>query len=499
MQLPIRLDDAGTTRLQGAIAGQIRDLILDGRLAPGARMPASRELAADLKVSRNTVVAAYARLVAEGLIETREPLGTFVTEGVVREGPAVLPLAHGHHCSLGAQRRSLRQREDSHRVTRLHTSAVSFDFWVGRPDARLFPMRSWQSLLQRMLREDARGLCEYGDPQGLLALREAIALHVGATRGIATTADRIVITNGIQEGLNLLACVLLEPGARVAVENPCYRGAANVFINHGARLLPVPVDQHGLDPAKLPREVALVYTTPSHQYPLGSTLSLPRRQALLAWAGDTGATVVEDDYDSDFFYDGTPLPALKSLDRNDQVIYLGTFSKSLGAGLRIGYMVLPVDMVAPVCHAKALLNNCQPWLEQAALATFIAEGGYAEHLRRMRHAYAARRNHLCTALAHFLPQWQVDGRSGGMHVVAHLPPGGLHARAMEARAHACGVGIYGIDTGNALTLEPADRDDALQRVVLLGYAALTETEISEALLRLRQLSAESGCASAAIA
>ena len=242
-----------------------------------------------------------------------------------------------------------------------------------------------------------------------------------------------------------------------------------------------------------------MYTTPSHQYPLGSTLSLPRRQALLAWAGDTGATVVEDDYDSDFFYDGAPLPALKSLDRNDQVVYLGTFSKSLGAGLRIGYMVLPADMVAPVCHAKALLNNCQPWLEQAALAAFIAEGGYAEHLRRMRHAYAARRNHLCTALAHFLPQWRVDGRSGGMHVVAHLPPGEVNARGMEARAHACGVGIYGIDTGNALTLEPADSDDDLQRIVLLGYAALTETEISEALLRLRQLSADSDCVTAAIA
>ncbi|QEA14113.1 PLP-dependent aminotransferase family protein [Comamonas flocculans] len=487
MQLPIRLDGASGKNLQTRIAGQIRTLILDGRLAPGARMPASRELAADLKVSRNTVMGAYARLVAEGLIEAREPAGTFVTARPLHEGPSVLPLAPSHFAAPEPRRqgRHLALRVQSHQVLPPHASELPFDFWVGRPDARLFPLRLWQSLLMRMLRGNARHLCDYGDPQGLHALRVAIATHVGATRGIATEPGRIVITNGIQEGLNLLACLLIKPGVQVAVENPCYRGAANVFINHGATLLPVRVDRDGIDPARLPEAAALVYTTPSHQYPLGATLSLPRRQALLDWARASGGIIVEDDYDSDFFYDGTPLPALKSLDRDDVVIYLGTFSKSLGAGLRIGYMVLPADLVEPSCHAKALLNNCQPWLEQAALAAFIAEGGYAQHLRRMRQSYAARRNHLCAGLAHFLPQWWVDGREGGMHVVVHLPAHEGSAGEVETLARARGVGVYGIDKGNALMLDVA-ADDPLRRVLLLGYAALDETEISEALLRMRR-------------
>lgn len=491
MQLPIQLDGVGGKNLQIRIAAQIRDAILDGRLVPGMRMPASRELAADLKVSRNTVMGAYARLIAEGLIEAREPTGTFVAVRAARDGPTVLPFAPGACCPLAAHRRGsrLRLRAESHRVLPPHASELPFDFWVGRPDARLFPMRAWQSLLMRMLRGNARHLCDYGDPQGLRALRESIAAHVGATRGIATTPEHVVVTNGIQEGLNLLACLLVAPGLQVAVENPCYRGAANVFVNHGATLLPVAVDRDGLDPARLPAEAAVVYTTPSHQYPLGATLSLARRQALLDWASGCGAVIVEDDYDSDFFYDGTPLPALKSLDRDGQVIYLGTFSKSLGAGLRIGYMVLPDDLVEPACHAKALLNNCQPWLEQAALAAFIAEGGYAEHLRRLRQLYAARRNHLCAGLAQMLPHWGVDGHGGGMHVVAHLPPGGPDALEVEEMARACGVGIYGICSGNALMLEVAD-DDPLQRVVLLGYAALDEAEVSVALLRVRQALAD---------
>lgn len=486
MQLPIQVDPAAGKSLQVQIADQVRRLILDGRLAPGTRMPATRALASDLNVSRNTVVGAFARLIAEGLLEAREPAGTFVARRVPLDGPnGVVPCVPVvRDATLQRRASHLQFRGEPHLVVNPHEDLLAFDFWVGRPDSRLFPLRLWHSLLTRQLRGSARHLCAYGDPQGLLALREAIASHIGATRGIATDPSRILITNGIQEGLNLLAQLLIAPGVDVVVENPCYLGASNVFSHHGATLHPVPVDGEGLDPALLPASAALAYVTPSHQYPLGSTLSLARREALLAWGNACGSYIAEDDYDSDFFYDGTPLPALKSLDQHDQVVYLGTFSKSLGAGLRIGYMVLPTELCAPARNAKALLNNCQPWLEQAALASFIAEGGYAEHLRRLRQLYAGRRNHLRVALAHRLPRWRVEGSGCGMHLVVRLPRHEPDAHTMEQVARAHGVGVYSIANGNA---QPFGDAAAMQRVLLFGYASLNEAEISEALLRLREV------------
>lgn len=488
MQLPLQVDQAAGKSLQVQITEQIRQLILDGRLVAGARIPATRELAQDLGVSRNTILGAFARLTAEGLLVAREPTGTYVAEHLAADGPAVLPLVDATPRATMQQRRRqrLKFRSEAHDVLAPWGQELEFDFWVGRPDSRLFPLRRWQALLMGKLRTGARHLCEYGDPQGVLALREAISAHVGATRGIAARPDRILVTNGIQEGLNLLAWLLIAPNVEVAVENPCYQGAAQVFAGHGGRLQPVPVDAQGLVCEALPRSAALAYVTPSHQYPLGSTLSLERREALLAWAARSGAYVIEDDYDCDFFYDSAPLPALKSLDRHGQVIYLGTFSKSLGAGLRLGYMVLPQELCEPARHAKALLNNCQPWLEQAALAAFIAEGGYAEHLRRLRQLYAARRNHLCAAVTHGLPQWRCSGEGGGMHLVVQLPDDGPDALEVETQARALGVGVYGIPHGNARLWDAAG-DEPLRRVLLLGYAALTETEVSEALLRLRRV------------
>lgn len=491
MQLPIRIDDSAPASLQVQIAQEIRELILRGKLSPGARMPASRELAADLSVSRNTVVGAFERLMSEGLLEAREPTGTFVAQrfwteaktSVVagRSTSGVWPLKRGiEHLQFHAE---------PHIVVAPFGQRLPFDFWVGRPDARLFPIRIWQSLLSRMLRGASHQLSEYGDPQGLPALREAIAHHVGASRGIATDASRILVTNGIQEGLNLLGRLLMATGVQVVVENPCYSGASRVFAQHGVHLRPVAVDGDGMDPAQLSHAAAVAYVTPSHQYPLGSSLSLPRREALLAWAETCGAYVAEDDYDSDFFYDGTPLPALKSLDRDDRVVYLGTFSKSLGAGLRIGYMILPAELCTPARNAKAMLNNCQPWLEQAALAAFISEGRYAEHLRRLRRMYAARRNHLCATMAHHLPDWQVQGSGAAMHAVIHLPVGGIDAQTVERAARAHGVGVYGLDNGNAEWFGP-DPHDLRRRILLFGYAALNESEISDALLRVRDAVAE---------
>lgn len=490
MQLPIQIDAGAIDNLQVQISGQIRQRILDGRLPPGTRMPATRALACDLAVSRNTVVAAFQRLIAEGLLEAREPIGTYVARTVVADGPKdVATTADDTPAqqapALPAQRMRLQFHGQPHHVVNPYKQAVPLDFWVGRPDARLFPYRIWQSLLTRMLHDAERKLCEYGDPQGLPALRQAVAAHVGASRGIATDASRIVITNGIQEGLSLIGQLLVGPGIDVAIECPCYSGASRVFASWGAALHPVAVDAQGIVTDKLPQHADLVYVTPSHQYPLGPTLALQRREALLAWSEACDGFIVEDDYDADFFYDASPLPALKSLDRGDRVIYLGTFSKSLGAGLRLGYMILPAELCQAAVSAKALLNNCQPWLEQAALAAFIAKGGYANHLRRLRHVYAGRRDHLRAALAHCLSEWRVDGAASGMHLVVHLPRGGPGAQAIEQAARAHSVGVYGAAHGNVDLFHPA-ADDPVHHMLMFGYAALNESEISDALLRLRQ-------------
>ncbi|MCO5121595.1 MAG: PLP-dependent aminotransferase family protein [Burkholderiaceae bacterium] len=490
MQLPILIDASLPRSLQEQIVDQVRELILAGKLSSGTPLPASRSLARDLRISRNTVLGAYQRLGEEGFLETREQIGTFVAPGVHAEGPRQ-PLPEpdrsieANHTLL---HRRLQFQTHGHRVLS-PDGPIAYDFWIGQVDPRLYPVRAWRSLLMRMLRTPSEQLCRYGDPQGLPELRAAIASYVGAARGIATDPSRILVTNGIQEGLSLLSRLLIRPGTEVVVEDPCYRGASSVFASHGAKLRPVPVDGDGIDPAALPADAALAYITPSHQYPLGSTLSLARRQALLEWSHACGAYLVEDDYDSDFYHDRAPLPALKSQDRNDHVVYLGTFSKSLGAGLRLGYMVLPEQLVEPARSAKALLNNCQPWLEQAALAEFINEGGFAHHLRRLRRACAVRCEHLRMAIAHHFPQAHITGTQSGMHLVATLPPDMPEAARLERAARRHGVGIYGVTSSNAQLFDPIHHH-ALRHSLLFGYAALSETEISEALLRVRRAATE---------
>ncbi|MBN9427857.1 MAG: PLP-dependent aminotransferase family protein [Burkholderiales bacterium] len=441
------------------------------------------------------MLGVYLRLAEQGIVNSREQVGTYVAHQGYIDGPLRGPLharasadehdsPPAHEPDTRLQRR-LQFHSHSHRVISPHTEGLTHDFWIGQVDPRLYPTNAWRSLLVRMLQASCDQLCHYGDPQGLVQLREAIAAYVGAARGIATDASRVLITNGIQEGLSLLAHLLVRPGVEVAVEDPCYRGASSVFASHGALLRPVPVDADGLDPEALPRSATLAYVTPSHQYPMGARLTLARRKALLAWSREVGAYVVEDDYDSDFCYDDAPLPALKSEDRFDHVVYLGTFSKSLGAGLRLGYMVLPQQLVGPARAAKALLNNCQPWLEQAALAAFLAEGDHAHHLRRLRRTCALRRDHLKAAILNQLPGTRIDGAHSGMHLAAYLPAHLPDVRRIEHAARSVGIGVYGVESANAQLFD-ARRASQLDHCLLFGYARLSETEISEALLGLRR-------------
>lgn len=483
MQLPIRIDENGVQSLQLQVFEQIRHLILDGRLKPGAPMPGSRVLATDLNLSRNTVVLAYERLECEGYLQVRKPTGTFVSTSVVFDSPSVpeaLPTEEQETAALKLRAR-LVFRGEPHVVVSPHAEPVPYDFWVGRPDARLFPAKTWKRLINNSQRRMQTGISRYGEPQGLASLRQAVADYAGAARGIKADAGQVLITNGIQEGLSILARLFIRPGTDVAIENPCYRGAANLFASHGAKLLPVPVDQDGVDVTKLPSEAALIYVTPSHQYPTGAMLSLERRARLLEWARRGHAYIVEDDYDSDFYYDGAPLPALQSLDEHGQVIYLGTFSKSLAPGLRVGYMIVPRPLVDTATAVKALLNNCSPLLSQVLLAEFVASGAFMHHLRRIRTSYCARRDCLVDALRRHFGDVDLGGTQGGMHLVWRLPQEFL-AADLERACRAHGVGIYSVTTGNAFVADdPAER---YARIVMLGYAALDEQEITEGIRRI---------------
>jgi len=443
-------------------------------------------LADDLGVSRNTIVLAYERLTGEGYLEPRKPVGAFVSAKVLADAPP--PAAHTGIEDVAAKGDQRNKRlifsGESHHVISPYEQPVSYDFWVGRPDARLFPIKVWQQI-SRQMQDVHDGNSAYGHPAGLWSLRQAIADHVGAARGIRATANEIIVTNGIQEGLNILARMFIAQGTSVAVENPCYSGAANVFKSHGARLVSADVDEQGIQVAQLPKDASFIYVTPSHQYPVGVTLSAQRRVQLQDWAKKAHAYIVEDDYDSDFFYDAAPLPALKSQDTFDQVIYMGTFSKSLGAGLRLAYMVLPPHLAQAAIKVKALINNCTPWFTQAVLSEFMTSGQFLHHLRRTRMTYSARRDHLVRALGQHFGGSEIYGTQAGMHLAWQLPDQAPNAVEFERLMRGHSVGVYSFQTGNALVLGEAAMA-RYARSLMLGFAALDEAEIDEGVRRLAQ-------------
>ncbi len=483
MQLPIHLASSGGRSLQEQLFDQFVAQLAEGLLRPGMRMPATRQLAIDLGVSRNTVVLTYERLVAEGFIEMRPPLGAFVTARGV-PGIAIAPPPARDEAVAAppvAPRAALRFRGRMHALRSAYADEVELDFWVGRPDPRLFPVHAWRKLVETSLAQMQHGDGSYGEPAGLRKLRAAVAGHVGAARGIVCSADDVIVTNGIQEGINIVARLLLVPGDAVGMECPGYAGAANVFASHGARLVPLEVDDEGAQPADLPAGCSAVYLTPAHQYPSGAALSAQRRRAWLRWAREHGGFLVEDDYDSDFYFDSAPMPALKAEDRDDSVIYLGTFSKSLAAGMRLGYLIAPRALRDAAVTIKGLLTNGSPWLLQASLAAFIDSGEFAHHLRRLRKHYAARRDALASALARHFGGAPPRGMHAGMHLVWQAPAALPDAAAIEPLARAAGVGVYSLRNGNAWLHGPPER---WARALLLGYAALDEHEIASAIGRL---------------
>jgi GntR family transcriptional regulator/MocR family aminotransferase len=481
----------------------LRLRVLDGRLASGTRLPASRDLAAALLISRNSVVRAYDQLYAEGFIEGRVGDGTYVAQlpetalpgkklstkvstgfstglptGLSTnwlDSPVISSSKVIHNGALG-------RVEQNHLAK--PPSGPPRAFRVGIPAFDLFPFEVWAKLNAAFWRKpDLQQLC-YGAPEGDARLRGLIAAYLRSSRGMQCSAEQIVITSGAQQGISLCAQLLVEPGDGVAVENPGYRAAGHAFAVAGAKLRGVAVDGEGMDCAELATfgDCRLAYVTPSHQYPTGVIMSLARRLELLAWAERTQGWIVEDDYDGEYRYSGAPLAPLAALDRQGRVLYVGTFGKVAFPALRLGYLVLPLGLVEAFSRRRAVDVRHSEVSTQAVMAEFMAAGHFQRHIRRMRRAALSRRNTLMAG-------WPVDipgvGRlpnvAAGLHLTVRVDS---LARERELVEQAASVDVE-INGLSSYWLPDSSTPENQRAGLVLGFAGVPEVAIEAALMRLR--------------
>jgi GntR family transcriptional regulator / MocR family aminotransferase len=433
----------GEVALFRQIYEHFRRAIADGQLAPGDRLPSCRRLAEQFATARGTVDAAYAMLAGEGYVVSRGPAGTIVSPDLA--APSFVKLASRPRASTDVETIG---------------SDEARPFQMGLPALDVFPRKLWAHLVGRQARRLSYPDMIYPDPAGSKLLRQAIAGYLATSRGINCTWHQVLITHGYQGGVDLTTSVLLKPRDQVWIEDPCYPPVRNALHSSGATIVPVRVDAEGMRVSEgrtRARRARLAVVTPSHQSPLGVALSLSRRLALLAWANETHAYVLEDDYDSEFRFAGRPLPALKSLDHSDRVVYAGTFSKVMFPGLRLGYLVVPGGLAARFERASLERYAGHAMLEQEAVAAFVTEGHFGRHLKRMRHLYAARRRATADALLEvFGNRIALELQPGGLNLVVR-PRGrvrdkklarlaqqaGLAVEALSSRAieHDCGQGL----------------------------------------------------------
>jgi GntR family transcriptional regulator/MocR family aminotransferase len=447
----------------------VRDAILDGRLAPGVRLPATRDLARQFGLSRGTIVGAFEQLRSEGYLTAAVGAGTFVSQ--------VLP-----DTLLSVSRRPAVARAPQHRRERRLSAfagrIIPFPPFVARPlrafranvpAIDLFPIQLWARIISRRMRRAPASLLVGSAPSGYRPLQRAVSGYLSTARGVRCSPEQVLIVSGAQEALDLVARLIVEPGDRVCVEDPGYIGARGVLQSVGAKIHHAAVDDEGMViPGPRVRDIRLVYTTPSHQYPLGVSMSLRRRLALLDWARSSGTLIVEDDYDSEFRYAGRPLPALQGLDRHGLVCFIGSFSKVLFPSLRLGYLVVPSDLIETFTNARSIISRHAPLLEQAVLCDFITEGHFGRHIRRMREVYAERLEVLLESAARELAgELEISPVEAGLQTVGWLRRGvdGERLRAIAARqsVEVVPLGKVGGDGTR----------DALQ----LGFAAIDVAEI----------------------
>ncbi|MGE3287778.1 MAG: PLP-dependent aminotransferase family protein [Pseudonocardia sp.] len=470
--------EAADVPLRARLYAQLRAAILGGQLPAGTRLPSSRMLAAELGVSRNTVLAALEQLYAEGYVEGRHGSGTFVTRSLpddllsarVQAPPARVDpevrrrLSQRGLLIAGAPRTPIPAFRGGPVTDRAFT--------IGLPALDAFPVELWSQLFGRWARSIGTDEMCYGDPAGHLPLRRAIAAHLATSRGVRCTAEQVVVVSGSQQALDLVARLLLDPGDAAWIEDPGYLGVRAALIAAGADVVPVRVDGEGLDVAAgiaAGPTARLAVVTPSHQFPLGTTMSLSRRLALLEWAGSTGDWIVEDDYDAEFRYVGRPLTALQGIDGQGCVIYVGTFSKSLFPGLRLGYLVAPPELVDGFAAAHLSADIHAPLLTQAVLAEFIEAGHFERHLRRMRSLYAQRQAAVVSAIGrHLGDEVDVPAADSGLHLVGTLGEG-LDDAAVARHAAAHGVDVWPMSM-HVIAHSPG-------AAVLLGFAHVSRDRL----------------------
>jgi GntR family transcriptional regulator / MocR family aminotransferase len=440
----VQLDRDGPLYRQ--IYAALRRSILEGDYPAGSRVPSTRALTASLNVSRNVVLLAFEQLAAEGYLEGRPGSGTYVVSPLPdAAAPGTgAPAAPALSTPVRLSRYGRRALASAPALRASTPLAFDFRYGLAPPDSRSLTV--WRRLLAR---HAASQPLDYAPPEGHPALRAALAVHLRRNRGVVCDPDQVLVVSGSQQALDLVARVLLDPGDAVVIEEPHYQGARQVLQAAGATLVPVGVDGEGLDPRAIRagrRRVRLAYVTPSHQFPTGAVMPLSRRLALLEWAHARDAFVVEDDYDSEYRYEGRPVEAVQGLDRRGRTIYLGTLSKVLFPSIRLGFVVLPPALVPAFTACKWLADRHTSVLEQSALAEFLRTGQFERHLRRMRRLHARRREALIAALnEHLGRRVTVMGTQAGIHLLAWLP--GVPARRtphIVRRAAEAGVGVYSV-------------------------------------------------------
>jgi GntR family transcriptional regulator/MocR family aminotransferase len=475
----ISIDRKDSKPLYRQVYDAYRVAIVGGNLRAGQRVPSTRLLAVELGISRIPILNAYAQLLAEGYFESRVGAGTVISRSLPEQGSFVLP----------ANKRNINVRSGSRELSRRSAVPASFErfswrrgwgaFGVGQVAFDEFPFGIWNSLVTRHCRNALAKSLDYGDPMGSGDLRNAITMYLRTARAVRCEAHQIMIVTGSQQALDITARVLLDPGDRVWMEEPGYRLAGNVFVLNGCTVVPVPVDYSGMNVSigmQQCRNARAALVCPSHQYPLGMTMSVGRRLELVNWAEHSGAWIIEDDYDSEYRYESMPIPSLQGLDTNSRVIYIGTFSKVLFPSLRLGYLVIPPDLIKRFLAVRLAMDITPSSFFQAVLADFIRDGHFSRHIRRMKVLYSERRNVLTESIRKYFGYGaDIIGGQAGMHLSVTLK--GIDDREVAERAARRNLSL--------LPLSSSYLSNISRQGFILGFGSTAANDIPAAVRKLR--------------